>query len=115
VPIFGCRIWHMSDDRQVGGTLGIPLFGADLHSTICESFPRDPHPPLTHHRMRSTTGSQERTITTTRKKSGDTCNSTVNPAQMRCHSTVNCQRSLDWNPLRHVTLRLATYLELKIV
>ena len=46
VPIYGRRIWHMSDDRQVEGTVSPPFFGADLYSTTCESFP--PAPPIHH-------------------------------------------------------------------
>jgi hypothetical protein len=43
------RPLHLAYERRStgGGYPGYPLFGADLHSTICESFP--PRPPSTTH------------------------------------------------------------------
>jgi hypothetical protein len=43
------RLPHLAYERRStgGGYPGTPLFGADLHSTICESFP--PRPPSTTH------------------------------------------------------------------
>jgi hypothetical protein len=47
VLISGHRIWHMSGDRQVGGSLGTPFLGQICTPQLVSPSPRAPHPPLT--------------------------------------------------------------------
>jgi len=107
VPISGCRIWHMSDDRQARGTLGFPLFGLeqDSHSNPQFIGPSPGPPSITRPTQGEDQPSDLKNERSLRRRRSQV--TPVTQPQMHCHPTVNCQRCLDWNPGPRLRLSLA--------